>query len=139
MPGKVGDGGRSGANNRTFVEAVLWIASTGLHGGTCRRASATGTPTSGGPGAGRSRVSSTFFLNDYPATPISNTPRSMAPLFGSTSRAPAQEGTHRQAIGRSRGGLTTKITALVDALGNLVRFVLLPGQCHDLVEVTPLI
>ena len=31
-----------------------------------------------------------------------------------------------QAIGRSRGGLTTKIVALVDALGNLVRFVLLP-------------
>ena len=31
-----------------------------------------------------------------------------------------------QAIGRSRGGLTTKIVALVDGLGNLVRFVLLP-------------
>jgi transposase len=29
VPGKVGDRGRSGANNRTFVEAVLWIASTG--------------------------------------------------------------------------------------------------------------
>ena len=42
-------------------------------------------------------------------------------------------------IGRSRGGLTTKIVALVDALGNLVRFVLLPGQRHDLVGVPPLI
>lgn len=29
--------------------------------------------------------------------------------------------------------------ALVDALGNLVRFVLLPGQRHDLVGVPPLI
>ena len=29
--------------------------------------------------------------------------------------------------------------ALVDALGNLVRFVLLPGQHHDLVGVRPLI
>jgi transposase len=28
--------------------------------------------------------------------------------------------------------LTTKIAALVDALGNLVRFVLLPGQRHDI-------
>jgi len=36
--------------------------------------------------------------------------------------APAQRGTQNQAIGRSRGGLTTKIMALVDALGNLVRF-----------------
>ena len=44
-----------------------------------------------------------------------------------------------QAIGRSRGGLTTKIVALVDALGNLTCFVLLPGQRHDLVGVPPLI
>jgi len=29
--------------------------------------------------------------------------------------------------------------ALVDALGNLVRFVLLPGQSHDLKGVRPLI
>src|SRR3954465_10944368 len=48
-------------------------------------------------------------------------------------------GTRNQAIGRSRGGLTTKIVALVDALGNLVRFVLLPGQRHDTVGVPPLI
>jgi len=47
--------------------------------------------------------------------------------------------THRQPIGRSRGGLTTKIVALVDALGNLACFILLPGQRHDLVGVAPLI
>ena len=35
--------------------------------------------------------------------------------------------------------MTTKIVALVDALGNLVRFVLLPGQAHDLKGVEPLI
>jgi transposase len=35
--------------------------------------------------------------------------------------------------------LTTKIVALVDALGNLVRFVLRPGQRHDTVGVPPLI
>ncbi len=45
----------------------------------------------------------------------------------------------RQAIGRSKGGLTTKILALTDALGNLVRFVLLPGQRFDTVGVPPLI
>jgi transposase len=51
----------------------------------------------------------------------------------------ARGGTHRQAIGRSRGGLTTKIVALVDALGNLARFVLLLGQSHDIIGVKPLI
>ena len=37
-----------------------------------------------------------------------------------------------QAIGRSRGGLSTKIHALVDALGNPTQFVLTGGQVHDL-------
>ena len=35
--------------------------------------------------------------------------------------------------------MTTKILALVDALGNLVRFRLLPGQRHDSVGVAPLL
>jgi transposase len=35
--------------------------------------------------------------------------------------------------------VTTKILALADALGNLVRFVLLPGQRYDTVGVPPLI
>jgi transposase len=38
----------------------------------------------------------------------------------------------RQAIGRSKGGLSTKIHAIVDALGNPTRFVLTPGQACDL-------
>ncbi len=35
--------------------------------------------------------------------------------------------------------MTTKIVALVDALGALLRFVLLPGQRHDMIGVAPLI
>jgi transposase len=35
--------------------------------------------------------------------------------------------------------MTTKILALTDALGNLVRFVLLPGQRFDTVGMPPLI
>ena len=58
-------------------------------------------------------------------------------------RPPARDrckwGTQNRAIGRSRGGLTTKIVALVDALGNLARFLLLPGQRHDSVGVEPLL
>jgi len=37
-----------------------------------------------------------------------------------------------QAIGKSSGGLSTKIHALVDALGNPTQFTLTPGQVHDL-------
>jgi transposase len=35
--------------------------------------------------------------------------------------------------------MTTKIVALTDALGNLVRFVLLPGNRYDTIGVAPLI
>jgi transposase len=38
-----------------------------------------------------------------------------------------------------KGGLTTKILALTDALGRLVRFVLLPGQRYDTVGVAALV
>ena len=44
-----------------------------------------------------------------------------------------------QAIGRSRGGLSTKIHALVDALGNPLAFLLTPGQAHDLVGADALL
>src|ERR671938_161452 len=54
-------------------------------------------------------------------------------------RARRKRGTQSQAIGRSKGGWTTKILALTDALGNLVRFVLLPGHRFETVGVAPLI
>jgi transposase len=37
-----------------------------------------------------------------------------------------------QAIGKSKGGLSTKIHALVDALGNPLKIILTAGQVHDL-------
>ena len=44
-----------------------------------------------------------------------------------------------QAIGRSRGGLTTKIHVIVDALGNPVTVSLTPGQASDLSQAAPLL
>ena len=53
--------------------------------------------------------------------------------------AGAPGGTLRQGIGRSRGGLPGKVIALADALGQSVRFVILPGQAHDLPVVPKLL
>jgi transposase len=44
-----------------------------------------------------------------------------------------------EAIGLSRGGLSTKIHALVDALGNPLAFLLTAGQAHDLVGADALL
>lgn len=58
------------------------------------------------------------------------------------SRTPAQlwwkRGIDSNQIGRSRGGLTTKIHACVDALGNAVRLILTPGQRHDITQAAEL-
>jgi len=56
----------------------------------------------------------------------------------STAPAPKKDG-QDQAIGRSRGGLTTKIHAVVDALGNPVALSLTPGQAHDITQAVPLL
>lgn len=44
-------------------------------------------------------------------------------------RDPANRG---EALGRSRGGLGTKIVGVCDAAGRLVDFLLAPGQAHEL-------
>src|SRR5438067_7013746 len=57
--------------------------------------------------------------------------------FGRRAEGSGQDG--EQAIGRSRGGLITKIHVLVDALGNPVDLMLTPGQAHDLTCAEPLL
>jgi transposase len=44
-----------------------------------------------------------------------------------------------QAIGRSRGGLTTKIHAIVDAVGNPLALRLTGGQVHDITQADALL
>src|SRR5712675_2534537 len=63
----------------------------------------------------------------------------MPPSSVLINTAPVREKKRPQAIGRSRGGLTTKVHALVDALGNPVNLMLTPGQDHDLACAQPLL
>ncbi len=44
-----------------------------------------------------------------------------------------------QAIGRSRGGWTSKIHAVVDALGNPVRWLVTGGEVADITQAKPLL
>ena len=45
----------------------------------------------------------------------------------------------QEALGRSKGGFTTKIHAVVDALGQALRFTLTPGQRHDITQAAELL
>ena len=140
LPGKVGDPGRSAADNRLFLEAVLWIVRVG--------APWRDLPEYFGHWNSvfqrfRRWVRSRVFDQIFEAL-SQDADFEYVIVDGTIVRVHqhgtgASGGTQNQAIGRSRGGLTTKIVALVDALGNLVRFVLLPGQRHDSVGVAPLL
>jgi len=44
-----------------------------------------------------------------------------------------------QALGRSRGGFSTKVHMSVDGLGNPLRFILTGGQRHDITQAPALI
>jgi len=44
-----------------------------------------------------------------------------------------------QALGRSKGGFSTKIHAVCDALGNPLRFIITPGQRNDCTQALALL
>lgn len=44
-----------------------------------------------------------------------------------------------QTVGAPKSGLTKRLLASIDGLGNRVSFVLLPGYCHDTVGVVNVI
>lgn len=50
-----------------------------------------------------------------------------------------KDGNEAQALGRSKGGFTTKIHALVDGLGNPVKFILTEGNRHDVTQAAELL
>ncbi len=50
-----------------------------------------------------------------------------------------KRGDFEQAIGRSRGGRTTKVHAVTDEVGRPLAFTVTPGQVHDLVGAAALL
>ena len=66
-------------------------------------------------------------------------PRSTSTALAQKSGCPPEESAERHAIGRSRGGLTTKLMALVDKTGRLVRFTIRPGNAAEGHELTTLL
>ena len=134
LPGRPGLSGVTAKDNRRFVEAVLYRYRAGFPGATCRSDSATGRRcTRRFSRWAKSGVWQQVFEhlagdadNEY-AMIDSTIVRAHQHSAGAAKKDHAD-----QAIGRSRGGLSTKIHALVDALGNPIGFPLTAGQAHDL-------
>ena len=132
LPGRQGHVGVTAADNRLFVEAVLYRCRAGVPWRDLpERFGAWKAVHTRFGRRSRSGVWERVFQhlaadadNDY------------AMIDSTVVRAPAQrrrpEKAGGQAIGRSRGGLSTKTHTMVDALGNPVGFFLTGGQAHDL-------
>ena len=103
VPGKAGDPGRMGANNRRFVNAVLWVLRA-----------------DGGSG--------------QPVPHARHHPGARPSTGGDRKR-----GARDQALGRSRGGLTTKIHLAADTEGRPLRILLTPGQAGDVPQAPALL
>jgi len=134
LPGQEGSVGVTAKDNRLFVEAVIYRYKAGIPWRDIpeRFGDFRVIHTRFSRGSKKGIWEKIFKVlgeeadNEY-AMIDSTRIRAHQHSAGAKGSTPLQED-----IGRSRGGLSTKIHAVVDALGNPTRFFLTPGQTHDL-------
>lgn len=131
--------GRRAKDNRLFVEAVLWVARTGSPwrdlpselgewNSTYQRFARWSNK-----GVWQRVFAELAKDADFEEVFLDTTIiRAHQHAAGAPKKGP-------QALGRSRGGLSTKIHALVEGLGQLARFALTPGQAGDITEAYALL
>jgi transposase len=140
FPGKPTDRGVTVRDNRQFINAVLWIDRVG-------------GPWRDLPERFRNRKSVSRHFRYWVLKSV------LGAHFRGVARhrlqvghagldqhpcSPACRGTKKssadaEALGRSRGGFSTKLHVAADALGNPIRFVLTPGQRSDVTQAEVLL
>jgi transposase len=140
LPGKEGDPGATAKDNRLFVNAVLWIAKTGA-------------PWRDLPERFGNWNSAFQRFNRWCKSGVFESimaklqdPDLGVLLLDSTiirahQHAAGAEGScaEAEALGRSRGGFSTKIHVACDGVGKPVKIILTPGQDHDVTQGPALI
>jgi len=139
LPGREGTVGTTAKNNRLFIDAILYRYRTGMpwralpkEFGDFRVVHLRFSRWSK-KGIWKQIFSQLIDDADYEYEMIDSTVvRAHQHSAGALKTLQENGLPNNQAIGRSVGGLSTKIHAMVDALGNPTRFCLTPGQAHDL-------
>lgn len=146
VPGKEDDPGRTAADNRLFVNAVLYVLKTGIpwadlperygkHNSVWRRFDRW---CANGTWKKIFQVLGEEGLEEELAEVHLDSSTVKAHQTASTGRREPEEEKNeaddRRCLGRSRGGLTTKIHAVTGKSGQLIDFILTPGQRGDAPE-----
>ena len=140
LPGKPGDPGVTAKDNRLFINAVFWIAKTG--------APWRDLPERFGPWDNVfqrfnrwckkgvfDRIFETLRDPDLEVLMLDSTViRAHQHSAGQKNSTP-----EREQLGRSRGGVSTKIHVATDGLGKPTQIFLSPGQDHDITKAPELI
>nr|WP_156306807.1 IS5 family transposase [Novosphingobium sp. AAP1] len=140
LPGKLGDPGRTGSDNRLFVNGCLWVLRSGAHWRDL--------PERYGRWKTVHRRFSRWchagvWERVFEALTVDRDNKYL--MLDSTivrahqQAASGKGGRKNQALGRSRGGLTTKIHMLTDALGRPLRFIVTAGQVGDVTQAHALL
>ena len=112
------------------------------NGGCSQPSTAGGTASTNGSPDGVNAVYGSECISISPMTPTwrtsSLTARSSGLIIPPQAH-PKNGGQASQALGRSRGGFTTKVHVSVDGLGNPLRYRLTGGQEHDVTQAAELI
>jgi transposase len=140
LPGKEGDRGATAKDNRLFVNAILWIAKTG--------APWRDLPERFGNWNSVfqrfSRWCEKGVFQEMMAK-LQDPDLEVLLLDSTVVRAHQHAGgaegstAEEEALGRSRGGFSTKIHVACDGLGKPVKIILTPGQDHDVTQAPELI
>nr|WP_271179099.1 IS5 family transposase [Paracoccus kondratievae] len=138
LAGKAGDPGRTGADSRIFINGCLWVLRSGTHWRDLPDRYGKWTTVhkrfSRWRHAGiREQVFKTLTAdrdNQYLMIDCA--------IVRAHQQAASGKGGRDQAPGRSRGGLTTRIHMLADALGRPSRFIITAGLVGDITQVSSL-
>ncbi|WP_408737231.1 IS5 family transposase [Acetobacter senegalensis] len=140
LPGKASDPGRTGSDNRLFVNGCLWVLRSGAH--WCDLPERYGNWKTVHRRFSRwchagvwERVFTALTADRDNAYLMIDSTIVRAHQHAATGKG----GPQNQALGRSRGGLTTKIHMLADALGRPLRFIITGGQVHDATQASALL
>ncbi|MGZ9724484.1 IS5 family transposase [Rhizobium miluonense] len=140
LPGKIGDPGRSGSDNRLFINGCLWVLRSGAHWRDLPERYGKWKTV-------HKRFSRWCHAGVWERVfdALTADRNNQYLMIDSTiirahqQAASGKGGPRNQALGRSRGGLTTKIHMLVDALGRPLRFIVTAGQVGDITQAPALL